>query len=123
MCKDDTGMAAIRFSQNHSFMGLAALRNVQVHNHKDAGDVRDGWVGMTPCGRFGGGKLCLPDLGIQCTFLPGDLVYFRSAVLQHFVRAAIGERASVVFFSHSGVRARSQNARFIRDEEGYKQAV
>jgi hypothetical protein len=91
MCTEDTGMEAIRLSQNHSFLGIATIRNLEAHNHRDFGDELDGWVGMTWCGRLGGRELCLPELGFRCTFLPGDIVFFRSALLQHFVLAAVGK--------------------------------
>ncbi|KAE8440977.1 hypothetical protein EG329_006140 [Mollisiaceae sp. DMI_Dod_QoI] len=124
MCDDDTGMDAIRYTQNQSFLGIASLRNVQVHNHKDKGDVRDGWIGMTCVGAFTDGELCLPDLNLKVRFLPGDLIFFRIAVLQHFIRATVGERSSVLFFSHSGPRNISQNARYMsEDDERYQAAI
>lgn len=117
MCKDDTGMEGIRFAQNHSFLGVALNRNLEVANHRDSGDVPDGYVGMMCCGRFTGGELSLPDFGFRCQFLPGDVVLFRSALLQHFVQAAVGQRSSLVFFSHSSLRNRCQNAKYMKDDE------
>ena len=111
--EEDAGVSLIKFANNQSFLGLANLRNVQVHNHKDKGDVRDGWVGMACTGSFTGGELCLLDLELKLRFLPGDVVFFRSCVLQHFVRQTIGERSSLVFFSHSSPRTISQNVRYM----------
>lgn len=116
MAEADTGLSAFKFTSNMSFLGLAYLKNIQAHNHKDKGGVRDGWVGMTCVGEFKGGELCFPDLDVKLRFLPGDIILFRSCILQHFVRATIGERSSLVFFSHSSAETRVQNAQFM--EEG-----
>ncbi|PVH80933.1 hypothetical protein DL98DRAFT_654382 [Cadophora sp. DSE1049] len=106
MTKANTGLEAVKFANNHSFLGMASLRNVQVRNQRDRGDIRDGWVGMTCTGAFTGGELCLPDLNLKLRFLPGDVIFFRSCALQHFINTTTGERSSLVFFSHSGVTSK-----------------
>lgn len=113
MAGEDTGMSTIKFSNNQSFMGIACLRNLLAHNHKDQGSVRGGWVGMTCEGAFTGGELCLPDQDVKIRFLPGDVVSFRSSVMSHFVHSnTIGPRSSLVF-SHSSPAQRTQNARYL----------
>jgi len=71
--------------------------------------MKDEWVGMACTGSFTGGGLCLLDLDLKIRFLIGDSVFFRSCVLQHFVRCTIGERSSTVFFSHSCPTTITQN--------------
>jgi hypothetical protein len=118
LVKADTGLSAFHFTNNMSFFGMACLRNIQVYNHKDKGGVRDGWVGMTCVGEFKGGELCFPDLDVKLRFLPGDIIIFRSCILQHFIRTTIGERSSLVFFSHSSADTTVQNARYMEEGSG-----
>jgi hypothetical protein len=99
---DVTPLKILEVSNSQCWLGLAVLRNLQVHNHKDKGDVKDGWVAMTCFGDFTeGGELCLPQLDLKLHFRPRDVVFFRSSVLEHFVTKANGQRSSFVFFSHS----------------------
>jgi hypothetical protein len=88
MVEADTGLGAFKYTNNMSFLGIACLRNIQSHNHKDAGDaaMRHSWAGMTCVGDFKGGELCFPDLDVKLRYLPGDIILFRASILQHFVR-------------------------------------
>jgi hypothetical protein len=95
-----TRLCGLEVSKVQCWLGLAVLRNLQVFNHKDKGDVRDGWVGMTCFGDFTGGELCLPQLSLKLDFKPGDVILFRSSVLEHWVNECNGPRSSFVFFSH-----------------------
>jgi predicted 2-oxoglutarate/Fe(II)-dependent dioxygenase YbiX len=79
---------------------------------------------MTCLGGFTGGELCLPDLDVKLRFLPGDVIMFRSAVLQHFIRATIGERSSCVFFSYTDPHSIKQNTHYLEeDDPSYQQAI
>ncbi|KAK0122410.1 hypothetical protein ONS95_010649 [Cadophora gregata] len=113
MTRADTGLEAVKFTNNHTFLGMASLRNVQVRNHRDRGDIRDGWVGMTCTGAFTGGELCLPDLDLKLRFLPGDVIFFRGCALQHFINTTVGERSSLVFFSHSGPNSKEGGSKHV----------
>jgi len=63
-------------------------------------------------------------LDVKLRFLPGDVVFFRSCVLQHFIRATVGERSSLVFFSHSSPDTITQNAKFLeQDSPELKEAI
>jgi len=85
------------------FLSTALLINQHVLPHKDGNDIPGGWVGMTVFGSFTGGFLCLPDLNIKVPFQPGDVVYFRSAVLEHYVTDFVGQRYSCVLFTKASV--------------------
>ena len=39
---DVTPLKILEVSNSQCWLGLAVLRNLQVHNHKDKGDVKDG---------------------------------------------------------------------------------
>lgn len=92
-----------KVSRRACFHGLALLRNLQVDAHKDRSDVPNGWVAMVCWGDFSGGYLALPDLGVKLDFKPGDIIFFRSRLLEHFVTDFEGERSSMVFFTHENV--------------------
>ena len=91
--------SARQVSRRACFHGLALLRNLQVDAHKDRSDVPNGWVAMVCLGDFSGGYLALPDLGVKLDFKPGDIILFRSRLLEHFVTDFEGDRSSIVFVS------------------------
>ena len=72
---------------------------MRVGPQKDSGDVKDGWVAMACFGNFTGGGLCAPALWIKIPFRPGDIVFFRSSLLEHWVEEFEGGRFSVVLFT------------------------
>lgn len=78
---------------------MAILHNCQVDPHKDAGDIRDGWVAMTCVGDFEDGLLVLPELNIKLEYLPGDVVFMRSSLVEHYISDYSGHRTSMVFFT------------------------
>jgi len=65
--------------------------------------VKDGWVAMICCGEFEGGELCFPELGLKLEHKPGDIIFFRSTLLKHFVSDFDGNRTSLVFFSYENL--------------------
>ena len=75
--------------------------------HKDMSDTPRGWVAMICCGNFTGGYLVLADLGVKLDFKPGDIIFFRSRLLEHFITDFVGERSSLVFFTHENVLYRT----------------
>jgi hypothetical protein len=100
---NQTPLRALRVTKRQCFLGTAVLRGVQVGIHTDKGDVRDGWVAMVCTGGFTGGELCIPGLGLKLAFKPGDIIFFRSRLLEHFVTDFVGKRTSMVFFSHENL--------------------
>lgn len=94
-----TQLEWLKTSERCCWLGLAVLSNLQVEPHKDRSDAKDGWVGMCCAGKFTGGLLVLPELELKLQFEPGDVVYFRSAILEHYVTGFEGERSSFVFFT------------------------
>lgn len=63
----------------------------------------DGYAAMMPWGRFSGGALVLPELGIKIPYKPGDVLLIRSALLEHYLTDFDGERTSTIFFLHKDV--------------------
>ena len=92
-----------KVSRRACFHGLALLHNLQVDAHKDQSDVPNGWVAMVCWDNFSRGYLALLDLGVKLDFKPGDIILFRSRLLEHFVTDFEGERSSMVFFTHENV--------------------
>lgn len=90
------------------FQRVVLIRNLAAQPHKDTSDYKDGWVGMCCWGDFTGGHLVIPILGIQLQFKPGDIVFFRSTLLEHYVLPFEGERNSLVFFSQHVIGAFQQ---------------
>ena len=95
-----TPLRLLDVSRRQCFLGLALLRGAQVGIHTDKGDVREGWVAMICSGNFEGGELCVPGLNLKLGHKPGDIIFFRSSLLEHFVGDFTGDRSSMVFFSH-----------------------
>lgn len=60
---------------------------------------------MTCFGNFERGNLCLPTLevkgigGVQIPYRPGDIIFLRASVLEHFVSDFDGERSVFVLFT------------------------
>lgn len=106
--QDKAPMRYLQTSRRACFMVIAVLRNNRVHPHKDKGDYRDGWAVMTCFGDFEGGDLCLPSLdvdfwygersGVRIGYKPGDVVFLRSSVVEHFISRFTGERRSSFVF-------------------------
>ena len=97
------------------FLSTAILINQHVLPHRDGGDMVNGWVAMTVFGDFEGGYLCLPDLNSRIPFQPGDVVIFRSALLEHYVTRFKGQRYSCVFFTKATVVPKEGLAAFQED--------
>jgi len=82
---------------------MAVLHGAKVGIYKDRGDVKDGWVAMICCREFEEGELCFPGLGLKLEHKPGDVIFFCSTLLEHFVSDFDGNRTSLVFFSHENL--------------------
>jgi hypothetical protein len=95
----DRGANIMASSTYQCFLNMAVLENLQTGPHKDVGDKTDGIVVMFCVGKFTGGRLVLPGLGIQIDYKPGDVILFRSALLEHFIAPWEGHRRAVVMFS------------------------
>lgn len=88
------------------FMCMALLRNTRVGPHKDRDDFKADWVAMCCFGEFEGSALCLPDLRLEgidgsgrakLDYKPGDVMFLRASVLEHFVAPFLGNRSVFVF--------------------------
>lgn len=80
--------------------GMVALNvNFPSRLHTDDEDYRNGLCWVMPFGDYDGGNLVFPDLKLEVELRPGDLVCFRSHLIEHFNRSFSGYRNSLVFFS------------------------
>ena len=85
------------------FQGLVVIRNLAAQPHRDKSDYKKGWVAMCCFGNFTGGELVIPMLKMKFKFQPGDVIFFRSTVLEHYVLPFVGDRTSLVFFTHHNI--------------------
>lgn len=99
----NSGLASLKFSNRACFLGVVLLVNLCAEPHKDASDTRDGWVAICCFGDFSGGNFVVPQLQLCLDFKPGDVIFLRSALFTHFVEPFIGERSSMVFFTHENM--------------------
>ena len=106
-----TSLSAYHYSGKAAFLAHALLRNLTVEPHKDRGDVKEGWVAMCCFGEFTGGEFVVPALNIRFCFKPGDILFLRSAVLEHYVTAIDGSRSSMVFFTKKQLHGRDIDER------------
>ena len=60
---------------------------------------------MSCTGPFTGGLLVLPDLEVKVQFEPGDIIFFRACLLEHYLEDFEGNRSCLVFFTHCGSTA------------------
>ena len=80
-----------------SFQGMLPIRNLAAELYQDKSDYKDGWV-MCYWGKLTG-DLVIPRLTQKFRFQPGDIVIFRSSLLEHNIMPFEGERGSIVFVS------------------------
>ena len=99
-----TGALRIMTATNRAcFQGLVVIRNLAAQPHKDTSDYKKGWVTMCCFGEFTSGELVIPVLKMRFQFQPGDVIFFRSTLLEHYVLPFMGNRTSLVFFTHHNV--------------------
>jgi hypothetical protein len=73
--------------------------------HRDSKDTIDGWVANIAFGDFEGGYLEVPQVGLQFDLRPRDVVFMRSALLQHSVSNTTTRlRYRVVYFTHESMQ-------------------
>jgi len=79
---------------------LALNINFACDPHRDLNDYRNGLCWVMAFGDFTGGKLVMDDLKVEVDMTEGNIVCFKSYYLTHHVQDYIGERNSIVFFTH-----------------------
>ncbi len=62
-------------------------------------------------GEFSGSEFVVPALRMRFDFKPGDILFLRSAVLEHYVTAIEGFRSSMVFFTKKQLHGRDIDRR------------
>ena len=62
-----------------------------------------GWAGQIVVGTFTGGLLVFPDMGVKIQMEPGDVLFFKPALLEHYVEDYTGSRPSIVLFTQDSV--------------------
>lgn len=93
----------LTYTRRACFQGLVVVHNLAVEPHKDHSDSKTGWVAMCCWGEFIGGELVIPTLKLSLKFQPGDVIFFRSTLLYHYLMPFVGQRTSFVFLSHEHV--------------------
>ncbi|RPA88375.1 hypothetical protein L873DRAFT_1605201, partial [Choiromyces venosus 120613-1] len=74
--------------------------NANTNNHKDLEDVCHGWCAIVPLGDFEGGDACFPELGVRIACPPGSIIFMRSYAVEHYIGSFVGNRYSIVHFTH-----------------------
>ena len=78
-------MGGIQTTQNNCFLGMAILVGLCYKPYRDSRDTVDSWVTDIALGDFEGRYLEVPQIGYKFNHKPGDLIFMRSALLQHSV--------------------------------------
>jgi hypothetical protein len=86
----------------------ALLFNLDTHAHRNLRDDRDGYAAIAVFGSFTGGEFVIPQLGIKFPFQPGDVIFIKGQMLQHFVtewtgKEGKGERFCITHFTHQAL--------------------
>ena len=83
---------------------MAVLISLCCGLHRDSQDKVHGWAADMAFGEFEGGFLQVPQLGIQFNLRLSDVLFMRSAILQHSVSPVTsGERFGMVLFTHESM--------------------
>lgn len=69
--------------------------------HRDRKDF--GLTCLVPWGQYTGGNLVLVQLGLKIVLKPGDVFFFRSALIAHQVEEVVGMRGVLTLFTHANV--------------------
>lgn len=86
------------------FCTICINENCTTLRHKDHMDTKDGVCVVYCWGDFKGGELVFDELKMVVPLLPGQLIFFRSAILTHWnQRVTSGKRNSFVLFTGSRV--------------------
>lgn len=91
-------------------MAIAVLVKHRVGSHNDQVDFLDGWTAMCCFGEFSGGDLCLPGIEVEdfegqavgemrLRYRPGDVIFLRASLLEHFLTRFDGKRKYLVIFT------------------------
>lgn len=101
---EENKLGILHQSPRGCFTGMALLINASVKPHRDQGDVKEGLVATTCVGQFEGGLPVFPALGMIFNQRPGDILFARSALLEHWVTPITGgERYSLTNFTKGNV--------------------
>lgn len=107
--KDTCFSAGIIRTERACFTYHPILLNARVAPHLDRFDSLSGIVAMTCDGSFtNGGNVVLPLFGRQYTLRPGDVMFLRASLIEHWISAYEGQR-------YSFVHAISENLNNLRD--------
>jgi hypothetical protein len=86
----------------------ALLFNQETRTHRDCRDAIFGYTVIVAFGSFIGGEFVLPQLGLKFPHQPGDVIFVKGQLLQHFVtqwkpRVKGGERFCITHFTHQNL--------------------
>jgi hypothetical protein len=102
---DNTAASIIRTTLQNCFLGMAVLTSLCYSPHQDSKDTMNGWVADMAFGDFERGYLEVPQVGLQFDLRLRDVVFMRSALLQHSVSNTTTRlRYRVVYFTHESMQ-------------------
>lgn len=86
------------------FFGYAFMLNKQTENHCDANSSEYLVDALVTLGIYSGGKLRLPELGVQAAYGPRSLVILRGGIIKHGIGHFDGpHRICLAYFAHRSV--------------------
>tara|TARA_R110002060_G_scaffold70406_2_gene78972 strand:+ start:173 stop:937 length:765 start_codon:yes stop_codon:yes gene_type:complete len=85
-------------SEGQAYTLEVRVMNNQVEHHNDP-DSRKILTATACFGKFEGGNVCIPIIGVRFRQLPGDAVFMRASLTGHCVTHFIGQRSTHVFTS------------------------
>eukprot|EP01117_Protostelium_nocturnum_P015615 TRINITY_DN6070_c0_g1_i6.p1 TRINITY_DN6070_c0_g1~~TRINITY_DN6070_c0_g1_i6.p1 ORF type:complete len:1505 (+),score=268.89 TRINITY_DN6070_c0_g1_i6:1087-5601(+) len=98
------------------FPGFALNEQVSTQRHRDFGDYPQGACVAVSFGNFTGGELCFLEPKIVCKFSRGQVLFFRSSVINHWNLPCEGERNSIVYFVCDALLRWSDDLKRMRKE-------
>ncbi len=103
--RDDKALDHLDQGPNGIHSGLAPIVNLTVQPHRDPEDARLSWTATNTWCNYEGAWVVFPYLKMMIKQEPGDIVFCRSAYLEHWVtKITKGERYCNTRFSKENVQ-------------------
>lgn len=83
-----------------AWANITVNHNFACKPHRDKKDFYHGLCWVIPFGSWTGGNICFKEIDVEVKLNSSDVICFASAKLTHWVQSYIGERNSLVLFTH-----------------------
>ncbi|EIW80682.1 hypothetical protein CONPUDRAFT_57153, partial [Coniophora puteana RWD-64-598 SS2] len=90
------------------FNALSILVNREAIFHRDGGGYYEWYDLLASIGRYCGGQLSFPGLGIDLDYRPGSVVPFCGNALRHGAPPSMGDRVCLAFYMRKSVHVHTQ---------------